>query len=50
MVRPALIDLHPAEVNYYLFKISLDKCNGGCNDVDDLSRKICVPSVTKDVN
>ena len=30
--------------------ISLDKCNGSCNTVDDLSTKACVPSKTKDVN
>ena len=30
--------------------ISLDKCNGGCNVVNDLSTKICVPSETKDKN
>ena len=24
--------------------ISLDKCNGNCNVVDELSTKICVPS------
>ena len=50
MVRPAVIDLHPVEVNHYLFMISLDKYNGDCNDADDLLRKICVPSVTKNVN
>ena len=30
--------------------VSLDKCNGSCNAIDDLSTKICVPSETKDVN
>ena len=30
--------------------ISQDKCNGGCNAVDDLSTKICVSSKTKDIN
>ena len=29
---------------------NLDKCNGSCGVVDDLSTKICVPSETKDVN
>ena len=32
------------------FMTSLDKCNGSCNVVDDLSTKICVPSKTKDIN
>ena len=30
--------------------ISLDKCNGSYNVVDDLSTKICVPNETKGVN
>ena len=30
--------------------ISLDKCNGSCNAVDELSTKICVQSETKDIN
>ena len=30
--------------------VSLGKCNGSCNAIDDLSTKICVPSETKDVN
>ena len=30
--------------------ISLDKCNGSCDAVEDLSTKICVLSETKYVN
>ena len=30
--------------------ISLDKSNGSCNVIDDLSTNICVPSETKDVS
>lgn len=30
--------------------MSLNKCNGGCNVIDNLSTKICVPSKTKDIN
>ena len=47
MITPSLIDLNPVELNYYPFMISLDKCNGSCNAVDDLSTKIRVPSETK---
>ena len=45
-----LIDINPAELNYYPFMIILDDGNGNCNVVDDLSTKICVPSKMKDVN
>ena len=50
MVKPTLTDLNPVNLNYYLFMISLDKCRGSCNVVDDLSTKICIPSKVKDVN
>ena len=35
MIRRTLIDLNPVELNHYLFMISLDKCSGSCNSVDD---------------
>ena len=41
MASPALIDLNPVELNYHPLMISLDKCNGRCNAIDDLSMKIC---------
>ena len=50
MARPTLIDLNPAEPNFYPFMISLDKFNGSCNAVDNLSMKICLPSEKRDVN
>ena len=31
MTRPTLIDFDPLELNYYPFKIGLDKCSGSCN-------------------
>ena len=36
MIRPALIDLNAVEFNYYPFMISVNKCNGSCNAVDNL--------------
>ena len=47
MIRPTLIDLNPVEFNYYPFMISLDKCDGSFNAVDDFSLKVCAPSETK---
>ena len=48
--RPFLIDLNPVELKYYPFMITLDKCNGSCNAVYDLSIKICVLNKTKSIN
>ena len=50
MTRPTLIDFDPLELNYYPFKIGLDKCSGSCNVSYNLATKICFPSRTKDVN
>ena len=42
MVRSTLTNLSPVELHYYPFMISVDKCNGSSNAVDNLSPKICV--------
>ena len=35
MVRPTLINLNPDELLYYPFVISMNKCDGSCNTVED---------------
>ena len=47
MTRPTVIDLHPVELNFYSLMISVDNCNESCNNDDDLSTKLCIPSETK---
>ena len=47
IISLTLIDLNSIELNYYPFTISIDKCSGSFNVVDDVSTKICVPSETK---
>ena len=37
MTMVTFVDSNSIELNYYLFMISLDKCNGSCNVVDNLS-------------
>ena len=50
MASLCLVDLNPVELNCDPFMMSLDKCNGSYNVVEDVSTKICVPNETKDVN
>ena len=54
MTRPTLIDFNPDEYNqglrYYPFMVNLDRCNGTCNGLDDLSDKICVQYKTEDLD
>ena len=49
-----LINLHPneysQEFHYYPFAVELDRCVGSCNNLNDLSNKVCVPKKTEDLN
>lgn len=45
-----LFGLKSVELNCHSFMISLDKCNGRYNVVDDSSTKICGLSKTKNIN
>ena len=47
MVRLTLIDLNTLAFKYHPVMISINKCNGSCND---LSPKIFVRKKTKDIN
>ena len=47
VLLPSFIDLNPFELNHYPFMISLGKCNGNCNVVNDLFTKIWVRNKTK---
>ena len=50
LVRPILIDLNQNEFHYYLFMVSLNRCNGYCNTLDDPSGRIYVPNKTENMN
>ena len=50
-ISPTLINLHPNEysqkLHYYLFAVKLDRRVGGCNNLNDISNKVCVPNKTE---
>ena len=46
IIRPNLMDLHPVEVKYYPFMISLDNCTISCN----VYPQKYVSNKTKDIN
>ena len=54
MTQPTLINLHPnensQEFHYYPFAFKLDRCVGSCNTLNHLSKKVCVPNKTEDLN
>ena len=53
-IQPTLIDLHPnefsQELKYYPFAVKLDRCTGSHNTLNDLSKKVCIPNKTEDLN
>ena len=53
-IQPTLINLHPneysQEFHYYPFAVKLDRCVGNCNNINDLSNKVCIPNKTEDLN
>ena len=49
-IQPTLINLHPNEYSqvshYYPFAVELDRCDGSCNTLKDLSNKAFLPHKT----
>ena len=54
MIQPTLINLHPNEYSqdfhYYPFSVKLQRRAVVCNNINDLSNKLCVPDKTEDLN
>ena len=48
LATPSLINLNSHGLHYYLSMVSLDSCNGICNTLDNLPRRICIPNKIKD--
>ena len=44
------MDLNPIELKYFPYMISVDRCNGSRNTLDDFFVKICAPNTTEDAN
>ena len=53
-IQPTLINLHPSEysqeVHYYPFSVKLNRCTGTCNNLNELSNKVCVSNKTEYLN
>ena len=53
-IQATLINLHPnensQEFHYSSFAVKLDRCVGGCNTLNDLSNKLCIPIKIEDIN
>ena len=50
MSRPKFINLNSDEPVFYPLSISINKCSGSCNSINDPYAKLCVPNITKSIN
>ena len=52
MPRPKILDVNEGvgEALFYLYNVSVNKCSGSCNTLDNPMTKLCVPNVIKRVN
>ena len=50
IVRPTLIDLILNELHSYTFIISMNNCNGSCNNVKDPFGRICLTNKVEDLS
>ena len=50
-MQDTLVNLDPneysQEFHFYPFVVKLDRCVEGCNTLNDLSNKLCVPNKTR---
>ena len=44
LVGPTVMNLNSNELHYYPFMVSLGRCDGSCNTLDDLLSRILVPN------
>ena len=49
-IRTKIIDINNNEPTFYPFSISVNKCSGSCNNINDPYAKLRVPNVVKNIN
>ena len=50
MSRPKIMDIKANEPVFYPYSISINKCSGSCNNINDPFAKLCVPDISKNIN
>ena len=49
-IRSEIISVNTDELVFYPYSITINKCKGSCNTINDPYAKLCVPDVIKNVN
>ena len=48
--RPTLVNINSNQPLYYPFTISVNKCGGSCNTIDDPNTRAYVPNKVRNMN
>ena len=49
-IRSEMINVNTNEPVFYLYSITINKCKGSCNTINDPYAKLCVPDTFKNIN
>ena len=49
-IRPEIINVNTNEPVFYPYSITINKCKGSCNTINDPYAKTCVPDTIKNIN
>ena len=49
-IRSQIININSDEPVFYPYSITINKCKGSCNTINDSYAKICVPDTIKNIN
>ena len=49
-IRPKIINVNTNEHIFYPHSITINKCKGSCNTINDPYAKLCVPDTIKNIN
>ena len=49
-IRSEIIIVNTNEPIFYPYSVTIDKCKGSCNTINDPYTKLCVPDTIKNIN
>ena len=49
-IRSKIINVNTNESMFYPYSITINKCRGSCNTINDPYAKLCVPDTIKNIN
>ena len=49
-LRPEIINFNTNEPVFYPYSITINKCKGSCNNINDPYAKLCVSDTTKNID